>query len=232
MKRRRPAVDRRVAALLFSLTAVVLVVTVSVAAAPSMPRPEPDAGAARDLVALMRTGERRSWKVTYAFTRRLADGRALGEIMHEARNDDLHVLIAGSSMTIESPNRSYDCTLVAARAGCHESDSAHVLPESQVLRVAVNTHAYGVSRLPDRTIAGEPGHCFRIRPTGPGVLPDIGTETVVCLSDDGIALDERVVRTTGNIDQRVATAVERDVSTEQIRALVRSFDPNAARTPR
>jgi hypothetical protein len=232
MKRRRPAPDRRVAVLLFSLTAVVLVVTVGVAAAPSLPRPEPDAGAARELVALMRTGERRSWKVTYEFTRRLADGRALSEIMREARNDELHVLIAGSSMTIERANRSYECTLVKARAGCHESDRAHVLPESEVLRVAVNTHAYGVSRVPDRTIAGEPAHCFRVRPTGPGVLPDIGTETVMCVSDDGIALDERVVRTTGNTDRRVATAVERDVSTEQIRALAQSFDPSATRSPR
>ncbi len=89
-----------------------------------------------------------------------------------------------------------------------------------------------MSRLPDRTIAGERARCFRILPTGPGVLPDVGTETVVCLSDDGIALDERIVRATGSTDQRVATAVERDVSTEQIRSLVRSFDPGAARPSR
>jgi hypothetical protein len=230
--RRRLALDRRVAALLFSLAAAVLLVTVAVAAAPSLPRPQPDAGAARDLVALMRAGEEQSWIATYDFTRTLADGRALGEIMREARNDDLHVLIAGSSMTIESPKRSYDCTLVEVRVGCRESDSTQVLPESEVLRVAVNAHAYGVSRLPDRAIAGERARCFRILPTGAGVLPDIGTETVVCLSDDGIALDERVVRTSGNTDRRVATAVERDVSTDQIRALARSFDPTGGAVPR
>ena len=230
--RRRPALDRRIATLLFSVAAAGLLVTVGVAAAPSLPRPEPDARAARELVALLRAGEARSWIATYEFRRTLADGRALGEIMREARNDDVHVLIAGASMTIDSPNGSYDCTLVEVRTGCQEADRTQALPESEVLRVAVNAHGYGVSRLPDRAIAGERARCFLILPTGPGVLPDIGTETVVCLADDGIALDERIVRTTGNTDERVATAVERDVSTERIRAFVRSFDPSAREGPR
>ena len=232
MKRGRLALDQRVAALLFSLAAVVLFVTVGVAAAPSLPSPQPDADAARDLVALMRDGEARSWMTTYDFTRTLADGRALGETMREARADDMRVLIAGSSMTFDNGERVYDCTLVDTRAECHASDRAEVIPESEVLRTAVNTHVYGVSRLPNRIVAGEPAHCFLILPTGPGVLPDIGTEKVVCLSDDGIALDERIVRPTGNTDERVAKTVERDVSTEQIRALARSFDPSARQVPR
>jgi hypothetical protein len=232
MRRGRLALDRRIAALLFSLASVGLIVTVGVAAAPTLPRPQPDAGAARDLVALMRAGEGRSWMTSYEFTRTLADKRALSQIMREARNDELHVLISGSSMTFETPDRSYDCTLVDARAACQVSESAPALPESEVLRVAVNAGVYGVSRRPDRTVAGVRARCFLALPTGPGTLPDIGTETLVCLSDDGIALDERIVRTTGNTDRRVATAVERDVSTEQIEALVRSFDPSAARIPR
>jgi hypothetical protein len=226
--RRRHALDRRIAALLFSLTAAGLLVTVGVAAAPPLPRPEPDADAARELVALMRAGEARSWTATYEFTRTLADNRALRELMREARDDEQHVLIAGSSMTYDTPTRSYDCTLVDTRADCQVSERTQALPESEVLRVAVNRGVYGVSPLPDRTIAGEPARCFLLLPTGPRMLVDVGTETAVCLSGDGIPLEERIVRTTGNTDQRVATVVERDVTSEQIRAIVRSFDPSAA----
>jgi hypothetical protein len=228
MKRGRLAPDRRVAALLFSLAAIGLIATVAVAAAPPLPRPAPDAAAARDLVALLRRGEGGRWLVTYDFTRTLADGRQLREVMREARRDDLHVLTAGTSMTVETATGSYDCTLVEVRAGCRPSGGPAGLPESEVLRVAVNADAYGVSRLPGRTIAGEDARCFRVLPTGPGVLPDIGTETVTCLSRDGIALDERIVRTTGNTDERVATALERGVTRERIRALARSFDQDAA----
>jgi hypothetical protein len=232
MKRRRYALDRRIATLAVALAAVGLLVTVGVAAAPPVPRPEPDADAARELVALLRAGEQGSWMVTYDFERRLAGGRTLAVPMREARNEELHVLTAGTSMKFETPNRAYDCTLVDARAACHEVDRTRELPESEVLRVAVNTGVYGVSQLPNRTVAGEPARCFLILPTGPGTLPDIGTETAVCLSNDGIALDERVARATGTTDQRVATAVVRDVTDEQIRSVVRSFDPSGGAVPR
>jgi hypothetical protein len=230
--RRPQALDRRLAALFFSVGAIALLVTVSVSAAPSLPRPEPDAAAMRDLVALMRAGERGRWLVTYDFTRELADGRSFSEVMREGRTPALHVLMAGTSMRIESPHRAYDCTLLEAHAGCTASDSAQVLPESEVLRVAVNTGVYGVSRLPGRTFAGEHARCFRVLPTGPGVLPDIGDETDVCLADDGVALEERIARTTGSTDERVATAVERNVSTDRVKALARSFDPGASEPPR
>jgi hypothetical protein len=230
--RRPQALDRRLAALLFSLAAIGLLVTVGVAAAPPLPRPEPDAEALRDLVALMRAGERGRWIATYDFTRTLADGRSLGEIMREGRTPELHVLTAGTAMTIETRGRSYDCTLIEVRTGCTASDRARVLPESEVLRVAANAGVYGVSRAPARTIAGEHAECFRVLPTGPGVLPYVGNETDVCLAADGVALEERIARTTGDADDRIATAVERDVTTDEVRALARNFDPSAAETPR
>jgi len=230
--RRPQALDRRLAARIFCVGAIALLVTVGVADAPSLPRPEHDAAAPRDLVALMRAGERGRWSATYDFTRTLADGRSLGEVMREARTPQLHVLMAGTSMTIESPHRAYDCTLIEVRTGCTESDSSQVLPESEVLRVAVDAGVYGVSRLPSRAIAGEDAHCFRVLPTAARVMPDIGDETDVCIADDGVPLEERIARTTGNTDERLAVAVERGVSTEAVQALARSFDPSAQGVPR
>jgi len=201
--------------------------TVGFASEPTPARvlPAPDPGAAREVVALMRAGERRSWLVTSVFTRTLANGRRMRQTTREARNAQLHVLLAGPAMTIESPHRSYDCTLVGDRAGCSQADSARTLPDSEVLRVAVNAGAYGVTRLPGATIAGEPARCFRVLATGHGGLPDLGVETDLCLAADGISLRRRVVRPTAVVDEREAVSVERGVTTNEIEALARRFDP-------
>lgn len=232
--RRPQALDRRLAGGVFALAGIALLGTVGFASAPTptRPLPAPDPVAARELVALMRAGERESWLVTSAFTRTLANGRKMSQTTREARNAKLHVLLAGPSMTIESPHRSYDCTLVGDRAGCSQGDSARTLPESEVLRVAVNAGAYGVTRLPGATIAGEPARCFRVLATGNGGLPDLGVETDLCLATDGISLRERVVHPTAVVDQREALSVERDVSTSDIEALARTFDPKAAKPRR
>jgi hypothetical protein len=104
--RRPQAFDRRLAAGLFSLAAAGVLLTAGFAAAPTVPRDARDATAARDLVALLRAGESRSWLITYDFTRTLANGSELRETMREGRSPTLHVLTAGSAMTIDSPTRS------------------------------------------------------------------------------------------------------------------------------
>ncbi len=231
---RAGALDRRIAAAACSLAGVALLCTAGVAHGP-VPPPrigENDAGAARELVALARAGERASWSAAYDFVRTLASGRTMRQAMREARNDTLHVLLSGSSMTIESRNRAYDCTLVRNRSGCTASATGAVLPESEVLRVAVAAGAYGVTRGASETIAGERARCFRVLATGHGGLPDIGVETDLCLAADGVPLRERVVRATGDVDQRIARSVSRRVTTASIEALARSFDPETARRRR
>ena len=138
---------------------------------------EPDPLAARDLVALMRTGEHGSWLAHYEFTRTLANGRVLRQSLSEARNGLTHVLVSGAAMTVERNGRVYDCNLVDDHASCHVSTRGRVLPASQVLRVAVAAGAYTVSRGPSTTIAGVRARCFRVLGTGRGLLPDLGTRT-------------------------------------------------------
>ena len=74
------------------------------------------------------------------------------------------------------------------RSQCLESSGGGVLPASEVTRVAIATGAYEVSRLPDTVIAGNDAHCFLVRATGHGILPDLGVETRTCLAGDGVAL--------------------------------------------
>ena len=229
--RRPQAFDRRLAAGLFSLSAIGVLLTAGLTTSPALPIARPDPRAARELVALMRAGEGKSWLITYDFTRTLADGRRLRQVMQDGRSPKLHVLTAGSAMTIETPTRTYSCTLVGAGSACHEETTGPTLPESEVLRVAIAAGAYGVTRQPKATIAGEPARCFRVLATGRGGLPDVGVETDMCLAPDGITLRDRVVRATGDVDERTALDVRRDVSTADVEQLARGFDPERAPGP-
>jgi len=171
----------------------------------------------------MRAGERGSWLVTYDFTRTLADGRTLHQTMQEARSGTLHALVSGSSMTFERGTRQFDCNVVDVRSECTQSATGSFLPAWAVLRVAVRVDAYGVSREPGMTIAGEHASCFRVATTGSRYLTDLGTESDVCLAGDGVSLRQRVVRSSGDVDERVARSVRRHAGTRAVEALIRRF---------
>ncbi len=227
--RRVGAVDRRVAAGAFSLAAIAVLGTAALVRGPAPALRRADPRAARDLVASMRSGEHGSWEVTYSFTRTLADGRVMRAGLQEARRAAVHVVIAGASMTVERSGGSVDCNLVAGRSQCIESGGARDLAPSAVLRVAIGTGAYAVSRLPDAVVAGQRARCYLVWATGHGLLPDLGVENRTCLSADGIPLGQVVIRATRDVDERVAVAVERHVSDRAIADLIRSFDPNGHR---
>lgn len=217
------AVDRHLATGSFLLTAVVIVGAVAFTHAPLPAIVARDPAAARDLVALMHSGERGRWIVTYDFTRTLAGGRTLRRRGDEGRSSSWHVVILGPAMTIERGGRTFACAVVGGRFGCRKTSDGAALAESTVVRVAVAAGAYDVVRKPDTTIAGLRARCFRMRATGQGSLPDFGVETVRCLSDEGIPLRLFVVRPPGNVNEQVATAVRRRATPEQVKTLAASF---------
>ena len=230
--RRARAVDRWIALGALAVVAVVLATTAAFSHAPLPEVDIRDPAAARDLVALMRLGERGHWIASYDFTRTLADGRVLRERMSEGRSSTLHVVITGSSMTIDRSNGSYDCEIVGKRAGCERTGVGATLPASEVLRVAVSLGAYNVVRLPDVTIAGLRARCFQVRGTGQGGLPELGVETDLCLAKDGIALKSAVVRPPADVDEEVATSVQPRVTSTAVDALAESFAPGTTGVPR
>ena len=207
----------------FSLAAVALLCTASVARVPTVAPAPPDPRAARELVALMRAGEKGRWIVTYEFARTLAGGRVLRQPMQEGRAERLHVLVSGSSLTLESGPRAYECNRVEDRSECTPSETGRSLPAWAVLRVAVNVGAYGVRRESGETIDGQRATCFRVATTGRGYLPDLGTESDVCLATDGIVLRQRVARPSGDVDERVAQSVRRHVARGAVEALAQKF---------
>jgi hypothetical protein len=228
---RRPeagAVDRRVAIGGLVLSAIALVCAVGFTNAPLPEGLVRDPAAARDLVALMRSGEQGRWIVEYDFTRTLADGRVLRQRGNEGRSASWHVVIQGTGMTIERGNLTYTCARLGDGFGCTKTSDHAALPESEVVRVAVAAGAYDVVRMQAATIAGIRARCFRMRATGQGSLPDFGVETDRCLSDEGVPLRLFVVRPPGNVNEQVATRVRRRATTAQVKALTTS---NASESP-
>jgi hypothetical protein len=220
------AIDRRVAIGGLSLAAVGLLCTVAFARAPrpdipvaAPAAPAGDPAAARDLVALMRVGERGRWIVHYDFTRRITDGRVLRQRGEEGRSGGWHVVVTGTAMIIEHGRESSSCDLVGAEYGCRQGPRRRTLPESTVVQVVVDTGSYTVVRRPDTTIAGMRARCFRMRATGQGSLPDFGAQTDRCLSAAGIPLRLVVVRPQRIVEEHVATSVAPGATTKQVKAL-------------
>ncbi len=223
----RRSADRRIAIGAFALAALVLVCTGAVVGSPEQKPDRNDPAAARELVALMRAGEREHWLVASDFTRTLADGRTLRQRMREGRTRLLHVLVSGTAMTVERGNHGFVCNLVEERSSCNTVRTRRALPASEVLRVAVSTGAYGVTRESSETIAGERARCFRVFATGNGRLIDLGAETDLCFAGDGIPLSQRIVRPADAVDERIATSVRRGATPRAIEQLERSFGPSA-----
>jgi hypothetical protein len=233
------AVDRRVALAGFALVAIGLVVAVAFARAPrpDVPTPVPgisvrDPAAARDLVGLMRKGERGKWIVQYGFTRTTSGGRVLRQRGEEGRSGEWHVVVTGTAMTLEHGDKSSECDRAGDEYGCRAIPGGRALPESAVVRVVVDSGAYNVVRRPDTTIAGIRARCFRMRATGQGSLPEFGVETVRCLSRDGIPLRRVVARPPGNVEEHVATSVRADVTPAQVKALARARESGARESTR
>lgn len=212
----------------FGLIAVVLLGTAGVTRESKPPVARRDPGAARDLEALMRAGEQGSWSVSYEFSRTLAGGRVLRQPMQEARSPSLHMLHSGSAMTVDKGDRSYDCNLAGAGYDCTTSIAGTTLPASEVVRVAVSAGAYDVTTASTASIAGRRARCFRVLTTGHGQLPDLGVETDLCLTAAGVPLRQRVVRASGDVDERVARSVATNVTTRMIEAMIRGLDRNPA----
>ena len=221
------AVDRRVAVGSFSLVAIGLLCTVALARAPLPAEVRAraaaisarDPAAARDLVALMRAGERGRWIVRYRFTRTNADGRVLRQLGEEGRSGTWHVVITGTAMSFERGRASYACVLIRGSYGCKETPGGRALPESTVVRVVVAAGAYDVTRRPDTTIAGVRARCFRMRATGRGSLPEFGVETDRCLTGEGIPLRLVVVRPPGQVEEHLATSIRQETTPKQVMAL-------------
>jgi hypothetical protein len=228
---RRPeagAVDRQVAVGGLLLSAIALLCAVGFTNAPLPEVLVRDPAAARDLVSLMRSGERGRWIVQYDFTRTLADGRVLRQTGNEGRSASWHVVRQGAAMTIERGNLTYTCALVGDRSGCTKTADHAALPESEVVRVAVAAGAYDVVRMQDATIAGIGARCFRMRATGQGSLPEFGVETDRCLSAEGVPLRLFVARPPGYVNEQVATTVRRRATTAHVRALAAAFAAEGA----
>ena len=149
-----------------------------------------DPVAARDAIALMQAGEHATYVAEYAYTRADLHGRKYTSTEYDVRGPKGTLTRNGTSLAIDWNGQGSDCTMASAKPSCLARPVASGLPESEVLRVAVDAGIYDVTRAPDTTIAGEPARCFVIRAHRlDKQLPnDFGSESDMCFDARGVPL--------------------------------------------
>jgi hypothetical protein len=220
-------VDRWIAVSAVVVAALVLVPLAVFSATRDSDPATHDPKAAADLVARMRAGEQIDYVADYAFARRRAGGATLRSTMTIAHWHNAVYTRTGDTLDVAGAKHSYHCERAHGKGACFEVATERTLPPSAVIDVAVGQGAYAVSRLSDARIAGERAKCFRIRSTsGRVALPDLGADTLLCLTLDGIPLSS-IVDGARSVDTQTATSVQRAPDDAAITRFLADFDtPN------
>ena len=223
---RRP-LDRRIAPVVWAIAALAVLGALALS-----PEPDPlvavrDPQAAREVIALMQAGEHATYVAEYAFTRADAAGHRFTATQYEARAASGVLTRDGTTLSIDWKGQGFDCVVADSKAGCLARAVANGLPESEVLRVAVNAGIYDVTRGADSTIAGEVARCFVIRAhqLNKQLPNDFGAETDACFDAQGVPLRTR--RYTDQLNEREAVRVDRRVDATTLRPLLAGFDRTA-----
>jgi len=217
--------DRRLAWFAVGLATVIFAV---VAARNDATPPEAarnDPAATRQMLKLMRAGERVDSIVDYAFTRTVpgVPGEYRATIT-EVKWGDARISRASDTLLIDLPGRAYDCERVEDTAECATKPPDTSLPQSQVFALATALGVYNVLPLPSRTIAGQPARCFAVKADEPGrILPGLGHQTDVCLAPDGVVLSTRRVADNAT-ESRDAQRVLRHVDRNTLSGVFSGFD--------
>lgn len=202
-----------------------LAIALTVATADEPPTREQlhDPHAARELLALLRTGEQQRYVVDYAITRERADGATLPAGLTEAHSLEVQLTRQGDSLRIDLPDNSYDCQRVDDIPKCFRVEGGLGLPPSEVLESAIEVAPYDVLRRGSATIAGEDAACFTVTASSPQrQLPGIGRRSMYCLASDGIPLRTEVEGLA--TERREAVTVVRSFDDAALAPLLRGFD--------
>jgi hypothetical protein len=184
-----------------------------------------DPGAERDLVALVRAGDRARYLVEFTSTRVVAGGATRTETVTEGQVPPRRVVAGASSATVDLDDRRVRCTATDVGVECLPEDTdPDGLPAWRVYETAFAEGLYAARRLGSRAIAGEAAQCFELVAVD-GVLPALGLVGERCLAADGVPLAARVATSTLD-DRRVAVSVRRDVDADDLAALLDRLGPD------
>ena len=226
--RRRP-IDRVVATAVAAVASggIVGALALAHAATPLIARRDP--AAARDVITLMRASEHATYVDEVSFTRVDPDGRRVSAQEFAARAPGTLVTRSGSNLNIVLHGTATDCALVADRPSCMQKSAPSGLPESEVLRVAVDAGIYDVMRAPSAVIAGERARCFAIRAhvLNKQLPNDFGAESDLCFASDGVPLRNR--RYSDRLDDWETTRVSRTFDATTLAPVLVGFDRTAPR---
>jgi hypothetical protein len=172
-----------------------LAIGVAVATSDEPPTPEQlhDPIAARELVALMRTGEQQRYVARYAVVRERADGATFPATLTAAHSPTARVTRQGDSLRIDFADAFSDCQRIDDEPTCFRGAGGFGLPPSEVLQAAIAAAPYDVLQRGSANIAGEEAACFTVTARLPTrQLPEFGRRAMYCLAADGIPLRSEV----------------------------------------
>ena len=189
--------------------------------------PRPIRGPARELVALMRVGERGAG-------RRATSSRAPSPAARVPSADERS---ARSSVARDRGGQCDDRRARRPQLRLHDRGRAGLVHAAA--RTAGRARVGGgadrggggrVRRAPPARGHGRRGPRAVLSGAehGRGLLPDLGTETESCFSAAGVPLDQRVVRPSGDRDERIARSVHAGAGRQAVEALERSFGRSPA----
>jgi hypothetical protein len=225
-------IDRRIAVSCLLLVIAVLVPITAASETSSPPAPTHDAAAADALVAQMRSGEQSDAVLEYTFTRtRGDDGRSLSSPLTEVRYGEAAMSQANDSLTIQLPTVAYRCQRVDDGASCYKRDERAPVPVSTLLRTAVDSGAYDVTRAPAVEVAGERAECFVVRSRVSGEIPGLGHTFTTCLAPGGIPLRTQV-EAVNSTDTWEAVSVRRDIDRAAVQQALPGFEQAVELLPR
>ena len=218
--------SRRVGA---ALAGAVLALTMTACGSSGSTQVSKSDALAQELATLANRGPRRTWFVTYAFTRTTNGGQKLHETLvaaHVAASGGRPALDISSgvgTLVVTSGTQSWSCTAVESGPPCLRSRASGTNQPGAVYGGAIVSGRYSIRRGTDTTIADFAARCFFLTRRHGDPIAGLGFSSEQCYSSTGIPLRSRV-QSSGSLDER-----ERDRGADDGRACRPAVDPHALR---
>jgi hypothetical protein len=186
-----------------------------------------DLGVLADLVARVSRGEDVTYRAEYESSRQ-DETRRFETAITVLQREGVRAVSGGGTLTVNLSDSVVSCTETEDGPTCQETPRAtSEVPAAAAVAESIRAGSYRLRDAGTIEVAGERGRCFDLSLAAGDPIASLGFSTSMCLTPDGIPLSSEIARP-GAIDRRTATKVARDVSPDDVAAMIDPFDPSLA----
>jgi hypothetical protein len=186
-----------------------------------------DLGVLADLLGRVSRGEEATYRAEYDSSRE-SDTRRFETEITVLQREGVRAVSGGGTLTVNLSDSIVSCTKTEDGPKCQDTPSApSPVPAAAAVAESIRSGAYRLRDGGTIDLAGEHGRCFALDLAEGEPIGMLGFSTSMCLTPDGIPLSSEVARS-GAIDRRTATKVARDVTSDDVAAMIDPFDPALA----